>query len=198
MYSSMNMIDIIARCGGYFKSSVIKDMIIPDSFYEYLKRKKELNPLFKRAHCHGELVYYLPPKYVQPFWNYRPNEVNEYGLFKSFALLRYYNETMNLPYTRELLRKTFPNHPHRTFNGVYPTIDLDDDEKVIIILDYFRTETKMISIINSFREVFDPRRSPSFHIVTPRDRLPLKNALDKKRSKEKIEVYSYPELRVIV
>jgi hypothetical protein len=48
------------------------------------------------------------------------------------------------------------------------------------------------------RAYFDIKKAPNFHVVTPRDKYPLLNALKAKRPGERIEVFSYPELAKIV
>ena len=198
MYSSENAIDIISRCGGYYKSSILEGLISPRALFDYLKRRNELLPLFKRARCQGELIYYLPPKYVVPWWNYRPHEVNEYGLFRSFALLLYFKDTLNLPFTGQLLKSQYPDHPKRTYNGVYRSFDEETNSNYLLIVDYFKSNKKLLSIIDSFRAYFKPRVSPEYHIITPRNKRELLSVLSFKRPSEIIQVYSYQQLHKIV
>lgn len=198
MHSSENAVDIVARCGGYFKASIIKNLTVPKSFFRYLSRKNELNLLFYRARCQGELIYFLPPKYVTPWWNYKPREVNEYGIFRSFALILYFVETVNLPYTRQDLKKAFPKETRRIFNGVYWTVDENTDEQILIVVDYYKTEKKLLSIIDAYRNEFTPAKSPIFHIVTFRPKFPIIDRLQGKRPTERIEIFSYPELKKLV
>ena len=149
MLDSVDAVEVIARCGGYYKPSFIAPFIDPVALRQYLLRRKEHMILTKKFRCKGEYTYILPAKYVSPYWRYIPFKANTFEIYRSLALLHLYGEKRLLPYTKALKRQHFPHIPERFYNGVYPSIK--DGIKYCIIVDFYRSEKKLIEIIEKFK-----------------------------------------------
>jgi len=185
---------VIARCGGYFKPSLIEGLMNPNNFLRYLKRQDELFIVLKRWHSEGEYIYRLPSKYVKPYWKYNPKKVDEPHLFKSFALIKHYEKAHLLPYTKGLMTKHFPNVPTRTFNGICHSLDTIKQRHVVIILDYLSSAKRVSKIVSTLKNRIEPDKSPDFHVVTPTDGKKIRAQVQKDNPKELVRYFSFPEL----
>ena len=190
------MMKIIAECGGIWKPSIVKGLTNPESFFRWMSKNDNLIPLFRRYKGRGEWVYRLPKKVLEPYWHLVPKDINKYAIFRSFALILYYQKEMNLPLKSADFDRYVGDFPRRPFNGVYYTIDYDL-HPIAIIVDFYRPVKKIIEIIGGMRLPFQLNRSPYFHILTNKNRVELANAIDEKYEYEQVEVFSFQELKTL-
>jgi len=197
MLNSEETVEVISRCGGLYKPSILSKITNPVSFMKYLKRRNELHVVLKRYRGVGEYVYALPEKYINRYWRHKTSEIHEFMLFKSIALLLYYSKENNLPYTKALFKKHFSDLPKRAPNGVFPTIDDYDDSRIIIILDYFRTLKHILEVVDIYRRPLKNTLNPRYHIVTGRSKEYWNEKFMKIKTDEVIEIFSFEELKKV-
>jgi hypothetical protein len=193
MLSAEHMTFIIARCGGYFKPSILEGLVNPRSYLNHLRRHGELLPLVRRYRGCGEYIYYLPRKHVTRWWRYGADEANENNLFKSFAYLLHYKRTGLLPSTKELFTQQFPNMPNRTFNGVNFCKD-EEQGHVCFVLDngiYLQKINRIVKEFSSDSNFFN------IHILTYRG----EEAYEKYEKTEwvyaSVHIYTYKNLKIL-
>jgi hypothetical protein len=153
-----------------------------------------LLPFIKKFRGEGEWVYRLPQKLLFPHWHFTPKDINEYAVFRSFALLLYYQKETNLPLKSEDFDRYVGDFPRRPFKGVYYTID-EELHPIVIILDYYRPVKKLVEMIGSLRLPMSPERSPYFHILTNKNRVELMTAIEEKYEYEQVQAFSFEELK---
>ena len=194
MVDSPEMLKIIAKCGGIWKPSILKGLTNSASFVRWMREKGYIIPLIRRYKAQGEWVYRLPKKVLEPYWHLVPRDINEYAIYRSFALILYYEKETNLPLKSEDFDRYVGDFPRRPFNGVYYTID-EELHPIVIIVDYYRPVKKLIEMIGSLRLPMSPERSPFFHILTNKNRVDLMNEIEKKYEYEQVQAFSFEELR---
>ena len=196
MHESPDMLSVIAQCGGIWKYSVIKGLIKPATFRVWMNRQDYIIPVMRRWKGQGEWIYRIPNKFVERYWQIVPKHINEYAIYRSFALLLYYQEEQTLPLKNESFSRYVGDFPRRPFNGVYYTID-EELHPIVIIVDFYRPVKKIIEIIGAMRLPWQLNRSPYFHILTNKNRVDLANAIDEKYEYEQVYVYHYDQLNNI-
>ena len=150
MHESPDMLNVIAQCGGIWKYSVIKGLIKPATFRVWMNRQNYIIPVMRRWKGQGAWIYRLPNKFVERYWQLVPKHINEYAIYRSFALLLYYQEEWNLPLKNEAFSRYVGEFSRRPFNGVYYTID-EELHPIVIIVDFYRPVKKIIEIIGGTR-----------------------------------------------
>lgn len=196
MHESPDMLNVIAQCGGIWKYSVIKGLIKPATFRVWMNRQNYIVPVMKRWKGQGEWIYRIPNKFVERYWQIVPKHINEYAIYRSFALLLYYQEERNLPLKNEAFTRYMGDFPRRPFNGVYYTID-EELHPIVIIVDFYRPVKKIIEIIGAMRQPLQLDRSPYFHILTNKNRVDLANAIEEKYEYEQVYVFHYDKLKSV-
>jgi len=194
MLDSPDMLSVIAQCGGIWKNSIIQGLTNPKAFHQWMRRNGYVIPLMKRYKSAGEWTYRVPNKFLERYWRVVPKEINEYTIFRSFALLLYYEKETNLPLKSKDFERYVGEFSRRPFNGVYYTID-EELHPIVIIVDYYRPVKKIIEMIGALRLPMRLDRSPYFHILTNKEPIGLQNDIEKKYEYEQLQVFYFEKLK---
>ena len=187
------MVEIIARCGGIFKFSHVKDVCNPKALHQYLQGQKQLTPLVKKWRGLGEYIYILPRKLTEPYWNLG-TQINDYKVYRSLALIGYYVAQANLIMAPEERRRLLPDYPQRAFNGVYYCEDSFDLKTNVVVVDFYKPEAKIYKILEYFHEEMEHKKTPRYHIITNKNRAELLNKINNKYPKLTVEVFQNEKL----